>query len=459
MKKTVLSVGLFALTAVIVSGCGTAASSGSNATGAASEKTSTTSSANANSNTSNASTTGTSKANVVDISFWYGISNTLSDDVQKMVKQFNASHPGIHVTATFQGSYSGGGPEQQKLLAAIKAGNPPDLAQIEVNSMPVFASTGKLMDLTNFMKNSSVDKPSNFIDGMLVSTQLHGKTYGVPLNRSVPVMFYNKTLFKKAGIANPPKTWDDLAVDAHKLTAGSGASKVYGYGPLVDWWPFESMVWSSGSQLMNSSLTKATFNTASADRVLQLQQDLVKNGDALVESGKNYWDLMTQDFIKGKVAIDIDSIGDAAEVQNGVKTKFDWGTAFMPSDKSLYVPPGGGDMAVMAGIPAKSAKASETFIEWWTSPKQAAEWAELTGYLPVVKGALNDSGYQKYLKQHPQFQTAISELKYQKAAPASPDFLKVMQVAMQGMQGVFDEKKPVAATMQSAQSQANSLIG
>jgi sn-glycerol 3-phosphate transport system substrate-binding protein len=426
-----------------VAGCGTSSNTSNNQT-----------SSTAGSN--QASSTSSSK--VVNITFWYGIGNKLSDDVQKMVTEFNASHPNIHVTATYQGSYSGGGPEQQKLLAALAAGNPPDLAQIEVNSMGVFANSGKLMDLTSFMNQSSVDSPDSFLSGMLVSTEWGGKYYGVPLNRSVPVLFYNKTLFAKAGITNPPKTWDELAADAKKLTSGSGSSKVYGYGPLVDWWPWESMVWSSGSQIISSDGKKAAFNTPALNRILSLQQSLVKSGDALVETGPHYWDLMTQDFINGKIAIDIDSIGDAAQVEQGVGSKFQWGTAYLPSDKTLNVPPGGGDMAIMAGLPKDHVKAAETFIEWWTAPTQTLEWSKMTGYLPVQKAAVQQASYQDYLKQNPQFKTAIDELQYQKAAPASSHLLGVLQYAQQSLQGIFDEGKSVQSEMKTAADQANSLL-
>ncbi|MHB1957224.1 MAG: extracellular solute-binding protein, partial [Sulfobacillus sp.] len=154
----------------------------------------------------------------VQVSFWYGLGGQLGNDVQLLVKQFNATHPGIHVTATYQGSYSGGGPEQQKLLAAIRAGDAPDVAQMEVHSMPVFAAAGRLLPLTHLMMASKADKPGDFLTGMLVSTQYKGVYYGVPFNRSVPVLYYNKTLFAKAHIAAPPATWAQLMVDAKKLT-------------------------------------------------------------------------------------------------------------------------------------------------------------------------------------------------------------------------------------------------
>ena len=157
--------------------------------------------------------------------------------------------------------------------------------------------------------------------------------------------------------------------------------------------------------------------------------------------------------------MDIDSIGDAGEVTSGIGKKYEWGTAQLPRGTSLNVPPGGGDIAIMEGTPADKLKAAETFIEWWTSPTQAAEWSEMTGYLPVQTAAVKQKSYQDYLKLHPQYKTALGELKYQHPAPASPNYLAVLQYVQQALQGVLDEGKPVQATMHAAAQQADSVLG
>ncbi|WP_304458666.1 ABC transporter substrate-binding protein [Alicyclobacillus sendaiensis] len=395
----------------------------------------------------------------VTITFWYGVGTTLSQDIQQMVQEFNETHPGIKVVATYQGSYSGGGEEQQKLLAAIKAGDPPTLAQIEVHAMPVFAASGQLLDLTQLMQSSSVDKPSNFLPGILVSTQYQGRYYGVPFNRSVPVLYYNKTLFAKAHIASPPSNWAQLAADAKKLTSGAGSNKVYGFEPLVDWWPWEYAVESGGGSILSPDLRRATFDQPPALSILETEQSLVKQGYAKVETGPNYWDLMTQDFINGQVAMDIDSIGSAGKVTKGVGDKFQWGTALLPRGKTLAVPPGGGDLVIFKDATPAQQKAAWTFIQWWTAPKQSVKWSTETGYLPVQKADLNDPVYQAYLEKHPQYRTAIEELQYEHPSPASPAYLAVLQPVQQGLQGIFDEGKPVAVTMHQAAQAADQNLG
>ncbi|MCY0902714.1 MAG: ABC transporter substrate-binding protein [Firmicutes bacterium] len=394
----------------------------------------------------------------VQISFWYGIGGALSQDVQMLVSQFNKTHPGIHVTATYEGSYSGGGPEQQKLLAAIRAGDAPDLAQMEVHSMPVFALAGRLLSLTDYMKSSPHDKPSDFITGMLESTEFGGQYYGVPFNRSVPVVYYNETMFKKAGIANPPSTWQELMADAKKLTHGSGDSKVYGFEPLVDWWPFEASVWSGGGHIMSANRSQATFATSAGEQVLSMEQQLVKQGYAKVQTGPNYWTDTTESFAAGQTAMDIDSPGSAEEVVKAVGNKFDWNTAMFPADVTRAVPPGGADAVIMASTPVNLRPAAWTFIQWWTDPAQSARWSELTGYVPVAKGALNSPGFQAFVKAHPYMKAAIAELKYQHASPASAQYLTLLQYVQQGLQSAFDLGKPVSQAMQQTQQQVNSSL-
>jgi maltose-binding protein MalE len=82
----------------------------------------------------------------------------------------------------------------------------------------------------------------------------------------------------------------------------------------------------------------------------------------------------------------------------------------------------------------------------------------MTGYMPVQKAALNDPQYQAFLKEHPQYQTALEELKYQHPAPASPNYLSVVQTVQQALQGIFDEGKDVMSTMNSAANQVNSIL-
>lgn len=392
------------------------------------------------------------------ITFWYGLGGQLGQVVQSMVTEFNRTHPAIQVHASFQGSYSGGGPEQQKLLAAIAAGDPPDIAQLEVHSMPVFAAAGALTPLTHLMDQSHVDNPANFLPGMLVSTQYQGTYYGVPFNRSVPLLFYNATLLRQAGITNAPSTWTELARDAQRLTSGSGTGKVYGFAPLVDWWPWEASVWSGGGQILSSNLQQAVFDSPAALSILQGEQALVQQGDAVVKTGPQYWSETTDAFIHGQVAMDIDSAADIGEVRAGVGSSFHWGTALFPQAVSRMVPPGGADVVILRHTPQSKVQAAWTFIQWWTATAQTTAWSEQTGYVPVQKAALTDAGYGQFLAAHPQNKVALDELRYQTPAPASPHYLGVLQYVQQALTAAFDNNTPVSAALHNAAQESDTLL-
>jgi sn-glycerol 3-phosphate transport system substrate-binding protein len=401
-------------------------------------------------------------AQPTQVTYWYGIGGALGKVVQTMVGQFNASHPSVHVTAQFQGSYSGGGPEQQKLLAAIASGAVPDMAQMEVNSIGQFAASGALLPLDSFLKKSSVDAPSGFLPGLLLSGQYKGVQYGLPFNRSVPILYYNAAMLKAAGIASAPTTWTTLAADARKLAHGSGSSKVYGFNPLVDWWPWESYTLSAGGAFFSKDGTQAAFDSKTALAPLAIQQDLVKAGVAKINTGATYWSQNIEDFAQGKTAMTLGSPADMATInQDAVSSVAKvWRTALLPTTAGhkLIVPPGGGNAVIFKNISQSHIQAAETFVQWFTSPSEQVYWSEHTGYMPVTKAAVDTRAYQAYLNAHPNSKVVIQELSYLGAMPLNTHYLTMLQFVQQGLQAVFDKQQDPANAMQQVATRVNGIL-
>lgn len=402
-------------------------------------------------------------AQPVQITYWYGIGGVLGKVVQTMVARFNATHPGIAVTAAFQGSYSGGGPEQQKLLTAIVSGAVPDMAQMEVNSIGQFAASGALLPLDSLMKQSRVDSADAFQPGMLFSGQYKGKQYGLPFNRSVPILYYNAGMFKAAHISGAPRTWPELAQDAARLTHGSGLTKVYGFNPLVDWWPWESYTLSAGGQFFNKAGTAAAFDQAAAVAPLAIQQSLVRSGAAKINTGITYWSQNIEDFSAGKTAMTLGSPADMATIEKDATPAVAavWRTALLPTmpGHKLIVPPGGGNAVIFKNIPQSHVQAAWTFMEWFTSPDQQVYWSEHTGYMPVTKAAVDTAAFQQFLAAHPNRKTPLEELKYQGAMPLNAHYLTMLQFVQQGLQAVFDKLENPASAMHDVATRVNGVLG
>ncbi len=394
----------------------------------------------------------------VTVTLWYGLGGTLAQQFQALIAQFNKTHPHVHIVADYEGSYTGGGPEQQKLLAAIEAHDVPDLVQLEVHSMPVFASTGALQPLTSFINSSTGDKPSDFLTGMMESTQYKGVTYGLPFNRSLPIMFWNKTMFAAAGLSGPPNTWSQVEADAVKLTHGSGSSKVYGFSPLDQWWFWEVYTWEAGQHILSPNLQRAVFDTPQAAALFQMTVNLQKQGDAIIQSGADGWGLTTASFYNGNVAMSEDSSASIGTVTKEVGTKFQWGAMMMPKYKVRAVPPGGANIVMMAGLPKATQQAAWTFMQWWTQPAQTMKWSEETGYLPVQKAVLSNPQFQSFLASNPAFKVALEEVKYQHAPPPSPHYLGIYGYAQEAMDAMYFSNTPPLTALKTAAQQADALI-
>ena len=161
----------------------------------------------------------------VTITLWNGFTNRELGVLQQAVDAFHQSHPSITVKVV-------GGVNDDKIIAAIRGGNSPDVAQsFTADNTGLFCSSGGWIDLKPYMDASKVDA-SMFPPAVQTYTAYKGKRCALPMLADTYGLYYNKDLFKKAGIASPPKTMSELTADAKKLTVRSGASfKVVGYDP------------------------------------------------------------------------------------------------------------------------------------------------------------------------------------------------------------------------------------
>ena len=392
----------------------------------------------------------------VEIAFWYGVGGQLQKVIESQADKFNASHPGIKVTPFYAGAYGAGGPMQQKLLASMAAGTVPEIVQLEIHATCTFASKGALLPLDELMAKSDHDRKDDFLP-VLTNTGCDGKTYGIPFNRSVPILYWNRDRFTKAGIAAPPKTWSELAAIAPKLVQDGADGKVFGFMPINQWWFFQSMTWSNGGDILSPDMKRSVFATDAA-AVEQVTPDLEpRRGVAQVRTGPTEFLQTIQDFVNEKTAM---YWGSAADMGAVAASKFDWRAALSPGfeGKRLVVPQGGANAVIMAKISPERQKAAWEFIQWWTSPVEAAYWSRTTGYVPVVKKALDDPEFKAFLKANPNHAVAIDELAFTRAAAPSPKYFQVLQLIQRAQQNIISNKAPALPTLQATAREVDTLL-
>jgi raffinose/stachyose/melibiose transport system substrate-binding protein len=123
-----------------------------------------------------------------------------------------ADHPNVNIEITVLENEA----FKTKLTTVMQSGNPPHIFQSwGGGGMNEYVKAGLLKDIT-----ADLDKDGwrdTFFPGALGVWSYEGKNYGVPRDMGAVGFWYNKDLFKKAGIENPPTTWTELMDDAKKL--------------------------------------------------------------------------------------------------------------------------------------------------------------------------------------------------------------------------------------------------
>lgn len=145
---------------------------------------------------------------VVHLSLW-----SWSGATPAPVELWNKTHPNVQIDLTRIPAGNGGG--YAKMLTAIKAGNAPDLGQIEYDVLPSFIHTGGLLDLTKYGAGS-LEK--NYPPVMWGQVAFGGGVYAIPRDAGPLGLYYRDDLFKKYGLAIP-STWSQFASEAEQLHA------------------------------------------------------------------------------------------------------------------------------------------------------------------------------------------------------------------------------------------------
>jgi len=155
----------------------------------------------------------------VTVNFWHAMAGgSQKPTLEAITNAFNSSQSNVTVQLQVYPDYA---TLLQKTLAALAAGNPPDMAQCYENWAAKYNQSKALADLSPYINAKDGLSQSDLTDvwpSMLNDAKLSGTFYMFPFNKSDSVIYYNAEMFKAAGIDRPPATWDEFAADAKKLT-------------------------------------------------------------------------------------------------------------------------------------------------------------------------------------------------------------------------------------------------
>jgi len=376
-----------------------------------------------NSATSSAAPAGSTAASgTTTINYYGGWTGADLDRMTALVKEFNDGQTAVKVNFTSQQWTS----MFTKFLADYQAGSTPDVVAMHTFEMGQFVKMGVLDDSS--VKAMNLSK-SDYIPAAWDGSTYGGVSYGVPIDVNMHALYYNKDLFKKAGIAKAPSTKDEfiaaaqkLTIDANGKTAADSAFdsknvKQYGFGFLMNhhsFYQIYGLMNQMGYNPFTADMTKITLDTAKTAPAIQYLEDLIYKYKVVPNGEKSPID----DFKSGKVAMVVDGNW---QLSGFSSVKFDWDTAEYPQIFDQKAVWGASEILTMPkSKDAAKQKAAQTFVKWLSD--NSAKWAE-SGQIPANLAA------QKAAKKLKGIDAYTAELSYVKFLPANPKAVKLFSSA------------------------------
>ncbi|HEX3221326.1 MAG TPA: ABC transporter substrate-binding protein, partial [Nocardioides sp.] len=332
----------------------------------------------------------------VTITFWHGWSAPSEvKAIQATIDAFEKVHPNIHVKAV-------GNITDDKINQALRAGGPsaPDVvSSFTTDNVGEFCTSHAFVDLTPFLEKSGIDPTTTFPGPQLSYTQYNGDQCTLPLLSDAYGLYYNKDMFKAAGISGPPKTMSELDADAVKLTKESGDTySQLGFQP--DYHFYESTITHFAAQWGPTYFTSDGKSNVGNDPALKSAMEWQKN---LVDKLGGYSRLdkfrtsageefsNNNAFMTGQVAMMIDGEWRAGMIDDS-NSKVNYGVAPFPVPDDMADQYGKGYITgTIVGIASTSDKqnAAWEFVKYLTTDTDAVvNFANAIHNVPSTTAAL-----------------------------------------------------------------------
>lgn len=408
-------------------------------------------------------------AEPVEVNFWHAMGGQLGERVDKMAADFNAGQSEYQINAIYKGNYT---ETMTSAIAAFRAKEQPHIVQVfEVGTATMMSAEdkGAVYPVYQLMKDAGVEFDQSAYLPAVISyyTDTDNNLLSLPFNSSTPVLWYNKDMFKKAGV-DVPKTWDEVETAAKALKA-SGVEAPLSFG------------WQSWSMIENYSAwhnipvgtqengfagldTEFSFNNEAVVNHIQRIADMGKEG--LFKYGGRRGDSRGM-FVNGQAAMWINSSAYYGGFKADIKD-FEFGQAMLPLDTAVASAPqnsiiGGATLWVLSGHESEEYKGVAEFFKFLSGAGEQANWHQNTGYVPITNAAYDLSKTQGYYTSDPYTDTAIKQLSLNTPTPASKglrfgNFVQVRDVINEELEAVWSGDKTAKAALDEAVKRGNDLL-
>ena len=404
-----------------------------------------------------------------EIMWWHAMSGELGKQLERLAADFNASQSDYRIVPAYKGNYT------ETVTAAIfafRSRSQPAIVQVnEIATATMMAARGAIYPVFELMRDQSeAFAPSAYLPAVAgYYADVDGNMLSFPFNASTPILYYNKDMFRSAGLdpSVPPKTWPELGVVAKRLRAAGAMCGVTTSWPswinVENFSAFHNLPIATKANGFSGLDAQLIFNNPLVVRhIAQLAQwQADKTFDY---SGRGQ--TAEPRFQKGECGVFIGSSGTRADIK--ANSKFEVGYGMMPYDPDVQGAPqnsiiGGATLWVLRDRPRAEYAGVAKFFAYLSRPEVQAAWHQNTGYLPITRAAFDLSRTQGFYERNPGASISIEEVTLKPPTDNSKgirlgSFVLIRDVIEEELEQVFAGKRSAHAAMDNAVERGNRLL-
>ena len=404
-----------------------------------------------------------------ELAWWHAMSGELGRRLEKLASDFNASQSEYRVVPTYKGNYT------ETVTAAIfafRSRSQPAIVQVnEIATATMMAAKGAVYPVFELMRDEAEEfSPAAYLPAITgYYTDIAGNMLSFPFNASTPILYYNKTLFRSAGLdpEAPPKTWPEIGVAAKRLQAAGAPCGFTTAWP--SWVNVENF-----SAYHNLPLATKSNGMGGMDAVLVFNNPTLLRHIAQLAEWQttklfDYSGRATSAeprFQNGECGIFIGSSATRADIL--ANSKFEVGFGRLPYWPDVTGAPqntiiGGATLWVLRGRPTNEYKGVAKFFAYLSRPQVQADWHQHTGYLPITRAAYDLTRALGFYERNPGTAISIEQITLKPPTENSKglrlgSFVLIRDVIDDELEQAFSGKKSAQQAMDSAVERGNKLL-
>ena len=384
----------------------------------------------------------------VTLQFWTNWAGRQKEVWESLMQEFHQANPTIEIVSSFMSLAE----MQQKTVAAIAGGAPPDLWINAAMVRPELIVDGAVVPLDKFGK-----VPDDFYPASNNASVRGGQRWGLPNNGGVPVIWYHEALFQQAGLdpSKPPKTWDDLVAYGKQLT--NPDKKQFGFIVPNRPYPWTTEAWygfilQAGGDFLTPDRSAVAFNQEPGVEALKFWSDLFLvhktspmqtfDADSLVST---YGTGTIGMFPMYPVLTTRIKSFPFTSRNTPYPTKVKQGAHFA------------GNYTTIAAA-SKNQEAAFAWCQWWWQAEINAKWCSGTGGLPARQSTTDHPIYQKFLQEEPLAKAFIDSLAFAQALPAVVGITEIQQALSEAIEAATFGRKSPKEALDEAAAKGNDVL-